>query len=414
MSVGLRSEWRWAPLLLGCFFVACSSEGPDAYRASAEAAAATISAEWIAARVTILASDEMAGRDNLSAGGGRAREYLIAELKALGAKPFAGEEWVQPFDQGENIVAMIPGSDPELAAEFVILSAHYDHLGRSSDPSSQCRPSSTDGGDTICNGAGDNATGCAAALAIARALVASEAGIRRSLLLVFWDAEEDGMLGSQHFVDHAVVPLDSVAAMVNLDTLAVELFAGYAAFFALGTEYADILREHVAANGAAAGSKAYTVSEFFAGGGDAGRSDHAPFRSAAVPFIWFSSGAPDVYHTPRDEVDTVDHELLASMARTILLTTADLANRGGRPTFLATPRPHLDDARALIEIGEAVRRNPAALGMNADDPLMGVLDSFLETLRAYLTSPPSTDAEWEAYQRQIKSIISMVYLTMGR
>jgi aminopeptidase N len=110
----------------------------------------------------------------------------------------------------QNVLAMQPGTDPELRGQYVVIGAHYDHLGRSSfdamDPQAK---------DAIRHGADDNASGTAAVLELARRFHAAPA--RRSIIFVNFSGEELGDLGSEHFVDHSPVPLDSIDAMLNFD-----------------------------------------------------------------------------------------------------------------------------------------------------------------------------------------------------
>ena len=115
--------------------------------------------------------------------------------------------FLQPFDRGTNILAIIPGR--ELPDEYVIVGAHYDHTG------SSCR--TADPTNTICNGATDNATGVAAVLAVGERLALVPGGPRRSVVLALWDAEEDGLRGSRAYVDAPLVPLEQTVAYVNLD-----------------------------------------------------------------------------------------------------------------------------------------------------------------------------------------------------
>ena len=116
--------------------------------------------------VAKLAGDETAGRDNATPGSALARQYLLQQLKpiAVGADPaHTGDDaFLQPFQNGTNVVAVIRGTD--LADQYVMVGAHYDHLG------SSCR--TADPNDTICNGATDNAAGVAAVLAIGRSIAA--------------------------------------------------------------------------------------------------------------------------------------------------------------------------------------------------------------------------------------------------
>ncbi len=119
----------------------------------------------------------------------------------------------QTFDAGTNLVGVIPGSD--LADQYVIVGAHYDHLG------SDCKGSGP--ADNICNGATDNASGVAAALAVARSIAGDEQAPRRSVVIALWDAEEDGLLGSAAYLANPLVPLAQTVAYVNFDIQATNI-----------------------------------------------------------------------------------------------------------------------------------------------------------------------------------------------
>lgn len=400
-------------VLLALTATACSADGVDDGRSAAEAAAASIELSWIEQPLERLASDELGGRGNLTAGGALARQYIVDQLASYGLTGRGREGWLQPFAEGANVVGELRGSDPALADEVVLLSAHYDHLGTAGEPGSQC---TAQGSDTICNGAGDNATGVAAVLAMARALAAMPVPPRRSVLFVFWDAEEDGLLGSRHFVEKdPVVPLDKIVAMFSVDTIATELFSGLVPLFALAVESSPELRAAVHANAPVSEPliTTYPVSDFFTGGDQGGTTDHLHFRLAGVPVIFFSSGVPVEYHTPADELDVVQRPALLPITRTILLTAADLANAKTRPSFVAEPAPHLDDARALVALGSYLVANPTALGPGGAS-LIAVVKPLLTRLQGYLDVPPTSEAEWTEYQNFVKTVINTVYLLGGR
>jgi Zn-dependent M28 family amino/carboxypeptidase len=319
----------------------------------------------------------------------------------------------QPFEQGVNLAGRIAGNDPLLGDEYVVVSGHYDHLGVVGAPRSQCRASARAPGDTICNGAADNAAGSVATLAVANALAHSRLGTRRSILIVFWDAEEDGLLGSRYFADQEpLVPLEQIVAMYSVDNVGGYIIQGVEDSFAIGTEYATGLREKVAAVNTETGFTQWPVSSFFVGSDTGGRSDHLPFRLHGVPIIFFGSGSPPEYHTPADEIDVVSIDKLEQIARHVTLMTADVANDEGRPAFVDAPSPQLDDARALLALGRVVRADPAALGL--DDPvLIAVLDGWITRLERYIANPPTTDAGWNAYLDFVKEIITIVYSVIG-
>lgn len=408
-------------LVLGlALMAACSSDDSssapptaEAWKASARAAASTIDGAWMASRLSVLAGDDMEGRDNLTAGGAKAREWLKGQMTEIGLQPMGTDGFEQAFERGINLVGRIAGNDPVLADEYVLVSGHYDHLGVVGAPHSQCRKSTLAPGDMICNGAADNGAGTIATLAIANALAHSQLGTRRSILIVLWDAEEDGLLGSHYFADaDPRVPLEKIAAMYTVDNVGAYIIRGVEDSFAIGTEYATGLREKVTTINAETGFNQWPVSSFFVGSETGGRSDHLPFRLHGVPVIFFGSGSPPQYHTPADEIDIVSFDKLEKITRHVALMTADVANDDARPTFVADPLPQLDDARALIALGEVVLADPSSLGI--DDPLLvGILEGWLADLKGYLANPPNTDQEWEAYERFVKSIITTVYGFIG-
>lgn len=385
----------------------------EEWHASARAAAAGIDVARLQADLATLADDAMEGRDNLTPGGARARQWLVDRMTAIGLEPMGTDGYAQAFAEGVNLVGRIAGRDPTLADEYVIVSGHYDHLGVVGAPNSQCRPRSSAPGNLVCNGAADNAAGVAATLAVAEALADSEHGTRRSVLVVFWDAEEDGLLGSRHFADEEpLVPLESVAAMFSVDNVGAYIIPGVEDSFAIGTEYATGLRERVNAVNAETGFTQWPVSSFFVGSETGGRSDHLPFRLRNVPIIFFGSGSPPEYHSPADEIDVVNLDKLANITRHVALMTADVANDDTRPGFVAEPVPQLDDARALLALGEVVLADPAAIGF--DDPIVvNLLQGWVTRLQAYVANPPTTDAQWAAYEEFVKSIITIVYQFIG-
>lgn len=402
-------------LLAACSSDNSSSSPPTAeqWKASSRAAAATIETDWLQSRLGILADDAMEGRDNLTAGGERAREWLKEQMTAIGLEPMGVDGFEQPFPKGINLLGRIAGNDPALADEYVLVSGHYDHLGVVGAPNTQCRPSTLAPGDTICNGAADNGAGTIATLAIANALAHSELGTRRSILVALWDAEEDGLLGSHYFADEDPrVPLDQIVAMYSVDNVGAYIIKGVDDSFAIGTEYASGLREKIAAVNVETGFTQWPVSSFFVGSDTGGRSDHLPFRLHGVPVIFFGSGSPPQYHTPADEIDIVAFTKLQRITRHVTLMTADVANDDTRPTFVAEPQPQIDDARALLALGRIVQADPAALGL--DDPvLINVLNGWIAKLEQFIANPPTTPGGWTAYTNFVKSIITTVYSVIG-
>ncbi|HEX8317373.1 M20/M25/M40 family metallo-hydrolase [Longimicrobium sp.] len=296
-----------------------------------------------------LAADSMEGRGTGTRGGMRAAVYLAARLQALGVQPAGDFGYFQTVPvaadgpggrlrlatadelarlrpeqvrQAFNVVARVPGTDPSLGGEAVIVGAHYDHvgIGRAVD------------GDSIYNGADDDASGTVAVLEVARAL--AKAPPRRTVILFFATGEEVGMLGTRHYLREPVVPLDSTVAGLFVEMIGRpdSLAGGHGRGWLTGFD-----RSTMGALLSAAGVPIVVdprpAQNFFE------RSDNTPFARMGVPAHVLSSfGIHRDYHQPSDEPETLDY---AHMTRVIdaaihaVRTLADGArpqwNPGGRP-----------------------------------------------------------------------------------
>lgn len=211
--------------------------------------------------------------------------------------------------QAPNVVGILPGSDPKLRDEYVVYSAHWDHFGVGA-------PDKT--GDTIYNGAVDNATGCGAVLAIAEALAKLPPAQRprRSSLFLFPTAEEQGLLGAEWYSRHPVVPVEKTAANVNLDSM--NMLGLTRDFTPLGAERST-LKNVVAAVARERGMRISPDAR--PEQGSFYRSDHFPFAKVGVPSISLKEGDDFIgrpkgwgekqfkeyntahYHQPSDEYD---------------------------------------------------------------------------------------------------------------
>jgi hypothetical protein len=283
-----------------------------------------------------LADDAMKGRAHQSPGSERAQAYLVEQLAQI-AEPLV-DGYRQPFDQGTNLLGIIPGVD--LADEHLILGAHYDGLGR------DC-PSAVPG-DDICNGATDNAAGVAAVLEIARR-IAADGPPRRSVVIAFWDAEEVGLLGSRHYVADPVVPLESTVAYLNWDIIGANLLPSLTdVTTVIGAETGgDRMREAVAVATTGSALDHLQLSLLFG----QGRSDHAPFAAARVPVAFFSDATSGCYHTAQDDLDAVDPGKLAAQIDTGEALVRELLDGDDVPTFVPdAPMATFDDARSMLEV----------------------------------------------------------------
>jgi Zn-dependent M28 family amino/carboxypeptidase len=187
--------------------------------------------------------------------------------------------------QAPNVVGILPGSDPKLRDEYVVYSAHWDHLGIGAPDKN---------GDTIYNGALDNATGVASVLAIAEALskLPPAQRLRRSSLFLFPTAEEQGLIGAEWYSKHPLVPLAKTAANVNLDSMNV--LGPTHDFIPLGAERSSLK----AVVDAVARERGLRVApDARPEQGSFYRSDHFPFARVGVPSISLKEGTDYVGHT---------------------------------------------------------------------------------------------------------------------
>jgi Zn-dependent M28 family amino/carboxypeptidase len=261
------------------------------YRVVSLLVVAVLTASCAQINTSLLASDALLGRNNLSPESIQVQDYLIAQLSGAGATGLnvAGvgdNAYKQSFALGTNILALIPGTD--LADEYVMVGAHYDHIAFCPQ---------TIAGDSICNGATDNAAGVAAVLDIGLHLAFPENRPRRSVILAFWDAEEDGLRGSAHYVANPLVPLADTVGYINFDILGSNLLPSLRGFsIAVGAESGGA--GLVAGVDAASATESLDVRQFSEVFGQ-GRSDHANLIAAGVPSVFFTDSTGPCYHSGR-------------------------------------------------------------------------------------------------------------------
>lgn len=291
--------------------------------------------------VDYLTDDSLAGRDNNTAGSTEAQDYLVTLLSGFGAQGLIGgvsgdAAYKQAFTDGTNILALIPGTD--LADEYVIIGAHYDHI-------SSCAIHTS--GATVCNGATDNAAGVAAVLEIALKIRDSGVPPRRSIVLAFWDREEDGLLGSGHYVNNPLVPLGDTVAYINFDIQGSNLLPSLRnVSFAIGAETGGA--NFVSAVESAIATQPLQTQLLSAIFGQF-RSDYINFINGGVSSVFFSDSTGPCYHTTGDDVSVVDFGKLYQQVNIAHDLAIGLASGAVNPTF-AGMNPALatyDDAVAL-------------------------------------------------------------------
>lgn len=298
--------------------------------------------------IRLLAADSLEGRRTGSPGNDAAANWLASQLLAAGVQPIAPRresctdargcrpaflhQFVARPARGphdtvtqslptHNVVGLIQGTDPALRRQYVILGAHFDHLGRSTtgalDP---------ENGSEVRNGADDNASGTAAVLELARHFARHPA--RRSILVTFFSGEELGLLGSQHFVSNAPVALDSVQAMLNFDMvgrLRNDRLIVYGV--ATATEWPAIIA-------AANTEPAFQIN---AVGDGFGPSDHSSFYAKDLPVLHFFTDLHDDYHRASDDPEKIEVPGLARVTAYAARITRDVADRAADLTFVRAP-----------------------------------------------------------------------------
>jgi len=325
-----------------------------------------------------LAGDDTAGRDNGTPGSAIAREYLIDQLKpiARGANAaLTGDAaYTQAMPGGTNVVAVIPGTD--LAGQYVMVGAHYDHLG------TNCR--TFDPADTICNGATDNAAGVAETLAIARALAHDKPAPRRSVIVAFWDEEEDGLLGSAYYTQHPLVPLASTVGYVNFDIQGANLRPSLRTdTFAVGSESGGSAFQSIVHK--AYGQGTLDGGLFSAIFGE-NRSDYVNLLAKNVPTVFFTDSTGPCYHTAQDEVGVLDFHKLDAQIQVSLSVTRTLATIATPPAFVSgTPLASYDDAVTLQKLGAKLQADNASF--DASD--RASLKKLRRDVRAIVAAGPS-------------------------
>ncbi len=255
---------------------------------------------------------------------GRGLEGARKPLTGLGTFRYALRQEKAPVE-AMNVVALLPGRDPAKAGQYVAVGAHYDHVGVG--PAVE--------GDSIYNGADDDASGTTAVMEIAERLATLPAARRpaRSVLFVWHTAEEKGLLGSEQFTANPTVPRDSIVAQLNIDMIGRNhpdsLFL--VGSRRLSTELGDLVE---AVNRRRERPFAFDYSLDLPGHPERiyCRSDHYNYAKFGIPVTFFTTGLHEQYHKPQDEPGLIDYDKLANVTGLIADIALELANRPARPT----------------------------------------------------------------------------------
>jgi hypothetical protein len=281
-----------------------------------------------------LAADSLQGRE-AGTPGGRAAAALVAErMQAIGLQPWASDGYLHPFPApggGEyaNVCGWLPGKGA-LASEWVIVSAHYDHIGIQKAVQ----------GDSIANGADDDASGVAAMLVLAQHCMAMQAQWPncRNLLFIGFDAEEKGLVGSEAFTKAYLgrqLDAQQVVAGINLEMLGKMAAKGKNTAFMTGADRSSLfgmMRPPMQRGGVLLIPDPYPQFKLFY------RSDNASLARMGIPAHTISTDAIDrdaYYHTVKDEVSTLLFDNMAAVVRGIAFGLYHVATTAEKPTRVA-------------------------------------------------------------------------------
>ena len=219
-----------------------------------------------------------------------------------------------------NAVAILEGSDPELKNEYIVFSAHMDHVGVTRGAT----------GDSINNGADDDASGTAGVLELAEAFTRDGARPKRSIIFLTVSGEEKGLWGSEYFVSHTPVPLKQIVANINIDMIGRNWKD---TIVVIGKEHSDLGATLNRVNSAHPELGMNAIDDIWPQERFYFRSDHFNFARKGVPVLFFFNGVHTDYHRPGDSVDKIDAEKEMRILRLIYHIGQDVANAAQKPKW---------------------------------------------------------------------------------
>ena len=265
-----------------------------------------------------------------------------------------------------NVMAALPGTDSQLKNEWVVVGAHYDHLGLGDENS--LAPSQI---GQIHHGADDNASGTAGVMEFARLASLHKQAFKRSILFMTFAGEENGLLGSNYFVNHPSIPLGSIVGMINMDMIG-RVTNNHLNILGVGTspEFKSWIEEF---------DKTVGLQINFSASGHEG-SDHISFDGKHIPILFFFSGLHSDYHRPSDTADKINSEGAVSVLELVAMSAERLANVAARPPYTAVP-----DERPA----NAGNSSPSSNGYG---PYFGSVPDFRDDIKGVLFADVRADS----------------------
>lgn len=277
----------------------------------------SVDVELLKKHVYTLADDSLQGRGFGTYGARMAADYIVEQFTQAGISAWNGS-YRHPFvnsrmmlkTEGCNIIGWIEGADPIMKDEFIVIGAHYDHVGYTLE----------DGTRVVYNGADDNASGTATVIEVGRWLVKNQNLLKRSVILVAFDGEEAGLIGSTFMVKNNQIPIDKVKAMFSLDM--VGMLSKYEGIDLVGNatlNNGELLLNDIAAKHGISVKKEGKRVEM--------QTDTSPFGKAGIPAVHVFTSTVSPYHKPEDDADLLDYEGMQRIAEFMKEVAVQLSNR---------------------------------------------------------------------------------------
>jgi len=344
----IRSRLALALLIVPLIAMTLQAQGASGIARGA----ATITAQDVSRHLFTIADDSMGGRDTPSRGLELTARYIAAQFKRAGLAPGGDAgSYLQRFpipglqassassrarapaappsssaaidttsydNSAPNVVGILEGSDPVLRDEYVVVSAHMDHVG--------IRPSVS--GDSIWNGADDDGSGTVGVIELAEAFAVARP--KRSIILLTVSGEEKGLWGSDFFAGHPPVPIDHIVADLNLDMIGRNWKD---TIVVIGKEHSDLGATLARVNDDHPELDMHAIDDLWPQENFYFRSDHFNFARRGVPALFFFNGTHADYHEPSDSPEKIDFEKEARIIQLVYYLGVEVGNLPERPKW---------------------------------------------------------------------------------
>lgn len=265
---------------------------------------------------------------------------------ATGVMIKAKAEIIIEKNNTRNVIMLLPGQDNLFKNEYIIIGAHFDHLGMGG-PGSSSRAVDT---VAVHHGADDNASGVAMMLELAEKFAHTKGSHKRSIIFIAFTGEELGLLGSKYFTENPGIDLSKVNAMINLDMVGRLTDSTVLQISGVGT--AEGLRDLVIANSDTSVIKLSLSNEGY------GPSDHSSFYGKNIPVLFYTTGAHLDYHTPSDTYEKINYKGMVTISEMVFNICKNLASSSVRLNFR--------ESGPKVETGRPMRRKSVTLGIMPD------------------------------------------------